>query len=144
MRQLISFLLVSLTFFLIQAGPTFALEDVTYSVTVTATVGEPKLTIFGYTSPQATVKLEGIGVSKETTADDEGYFFLDRVFLPPPTSRFVSNYRKTLAYPQLHLTAIDTNRRSTAPLSLKSGRLSDPDYPARSPRRTPRCARQTG
>jgi hypothetical protein len=96
------------------------LAQVSYDVTVTATVGEPKLTLFGYTSPFAKVKLEGIGVAKETQSDEEGYFYFDRVFLPAPSERWVSESKIELAYPELYLLTIDTDNRVSSPVILPS------------------------
>lgn len=95
-----------------------ALEKVSYTVTVTATVGEPKLTLFGYTSPNAQVQLLGIGVAKDTLANEDGYFFFDRVFLPQPSLRWVSPYKIALAYPELYLLTIDTDQHTSFPTSL--------------------------
>jgi len=95
-----------------------SLKEVSYTVTVTATVGEPKLSIFGYTSPYANVRLEGIGVAKDTLAGENGYFEFNRVFLPSPTLRWVSGFKQALAYPELYLQAIDTDQRTSSPLTL--------------------------
>lgn len=95
-----------------------AIEKVSYTITVTATVGEPKLTLFGYTSPFARIQLSGIGVLREATGGDDGYFQFNRVFLPAPTLRWVSHFRQEEAYPDLSLIAIDTENRSSFPVSL--------------------------
>lgn len=86
------------------------LESVSYTITVTATIGEPKLTLFGYTSPNALVELKGIRVSEDVIADQKGYFFFDRVFLPRPTPK----------YPELCLNSIDTQSRISFPTCLPS------------------------
>jgi len=91
-----------------------------HRITVTASVGEPKLTLFGYTSPFAQVKLEGIGVISETTSNKEGYFYFDRVFLPMPTNRWVSENKMELAYPELYLLTVDTDKRASSPVLLPS------------------------
>lgn len=95
-------------FFLLTPPVYAATESIPYTITVSATVGEPKLTLFGYTSPHAEVKLEGERVSEETIANEEGYFFFDRIFLPRPTPD----------YPELCLTAIDTHHRVSFPTCL--------------------------
>ena len=77
-------------------------------ITVSATVGEPKLTLFGYSSPHAQIELQGNQVFEGTIANEEGYFFFDRAFLPWPTPN----------YPELCLTAIDTQQRPSFPLCL--------------------------
>lgn len=119
----LSFILIFLSFlFFLFPRPTNALTKVTYrqkaSVTVTATVGEPKLILFGYTSPSAVVRLSGIGVASQTIADLTGYFYFNRVFLPLPTERWVSKTKQELAYPELYLQAVDTNNRVSSPVIL--------------------------
>jgi len=76
-----------------------------YQITVSASIGEPKLTLFGYSSPSARVELKGGQVAEEVWADQRGYFLFDRVFLP----------RK---YPELCLTSIDRQNRVSFPLCL--------------------------
>lgn len=83
-------------------------KNLDYEVKVSATIGEPKLTIFGYSSPNSLVKLEGERVSEQTIADGSGYFFFDRIFLPQPNPN----------YPELCLTAIDTQSRISFPTCL--------------------------
>ncbi|HUS60518.1 MAG TPA: hypothetical protein VMX76_04065 [Nevskiaceae bacterium] len=82
--------LLSLALVLAAANP------ISYQITVSTTIGEPKLTVFGYTSPQAQVQLQGNRVFEEVTADKKGYFFFDRVFLP----------RAQPNYPEVCLTSI--------------------------------------
>ncbi len=79
-----------------------------YEVKISATIGEPKLTVFGYSSPNSLVKLEGERVSEQTIAGKDGYFFFDRIFLPNPNPD----------YPELCLTAIDTQSRLSFPTCL--------------------------
>ena len=116
----VSALLLICVSLLFTVTKSYALTNISdrVSVVVTATVGEPKLTIFGYTSPFARVQLSGIGVAKETEAADDGYFLFSRVFLPSPSLRWVSSYEQELAYPDLSLIAIDTENRSSFPVSL--------------------------
>lgn len=97
---------------------TSTMKKVSYTVTVTASVGASILTIYGYTSPDATVHLEGIGVAHETKADDKGYFIFNQVFLPEPQERFISNFIKEAAFPELFLVAVDTEKHSSFPFSL--------------------------
>ena len=83
-------------------------QPVSYQITVSAAIGEPKLTLFGWTSPKALVELSGQRVADEVIADDKGYFFFDRVFLP----------RANPDYPELCLSAIDTQSRVSFPTCL--------------------------
>lgn len=49
------------------------------AVTVSFSLGENRFTLFGYSSPQAQVTLDGMGVFDQTQADYRGYFeFLNR------------------------------------------------------------------
>lgn len=114
----LNLLLFLVALVLTSSTPVYALTKVSHTVTVTATVGEPKLTLFGYTSPSALVNLSGIGVASQTIADQTGYFYFDRVFLPLPTERMINETQKELAYPELYLQAIDTNNRASSPVIL--------------------------
>lgn len=82
-------------------SPALASENQIWPITVSATIGEPKLTIFGYTSPQAFVELKGYRVSDSVIANKSGYFYFDRVFLPQPNPN----------YPEVCLTVIDRQSR---------------------------------
>ncbi len=53
----------------------------TIDVKVTATIGDSHLTLYGYTSPQALVTLEGMGILDHSYADNEGYFQFSTLFL---------------------------------------------------------------
>jgi hypothetical protein len=88
------------------------------TITVTATVGEPKLTLFGYTSPSALVNLAGIGLANQTIADQTGYFSFNRIFLPLPTLHWVSPTYQSETYPELYLNAVDTLGRVSSPVIL--------------------------
>jgi hypothetical protein len=77
-------------------------------VTVSASIGEPKLTLFGYSSAQSLVQLSGQRVEEEVIAQDNGYFLFDRIFLPYPNPE----------YPELCLNAIDTQSRISFPVCL--------------------------
>jgi len=83
--------------------------SVAYDVIVSVAIGEPKLTLFGYTSPNALVELRGKQVVENAIADEAtGYFLFERIFLPPPNPE----------YPELCLTAIDTHSRVSFPTCL--------------------------
>lgn len=79
-----------------------------YEVTVSASIGEPKLTLFGYSSPHSLVQLQGERLAEEVIASDDGFFLFDRVFLPYPQPE----------YPELCLGAIDTQSRLSFPVCL--------------------------
>lgn len=52
----------------------------TNEVKVTATIGDSHLDLFGYTSPQALVTLEGMGILDHSYADEDGYFQFSTLF----------------------------------------------------------------
>ncbi|MGB9911602.1 MAG: hypothetical protein ACPLKP_03335 [Microgenomates group bacterium] len=83
------------------SSPTFAFSPQNWEITVSATIGEPKLTVYGYTSPQALVELKGNRISELTIADATGYFQFNKVFLPPPKPH----------YPEICLTVVDRQSR---------------------------------
>lgn len=79
-----------------------------FEITVSASIGEPKLTLFGYSSPNSLIQLQGERVAEETIANESGYFLFDRIFLPLPNPD----------YPELCLNAIDTESRTSFPTCL--------------------------
>jgi len=90
-------------------APTQAITNpLPYEITISASIGESRLTLFGYTSPNALVQLDGQRVSEEVIAGQNGYFFFDRIFLPRPNPQ----------YPELCLTSIDTQSRISFPNCL--------------------------
>jgi len=94
-------------------------QSVSYEINISATIGEPKLTVFGWTSPQALVELKGQRVSELAIADETGYFYFDRVFLPPPKPN----------YPEICLSVVDRSSRISSfptclpPLPPKLGEI---------------------
>lgn len=64
--------------------PTHAVSpnDLAYPVTMTASIGEPRLTLFGYTSPFAQVFLQGgTSLYAETIANSQGFFIFEKLFV---------------------------------------------------------------
>ncbi|PIZ48922.1 hypothetical protein COY29_02745 [Candidatus Woesebacteria bacterium CG_4_10_14_0_2_um_filter_39_14] len=110
--KVFKFLIVFLPFafcLFISPTPLYAVTNpVSYEITVSATLGEPKLTLFGYSSPHSLVQLHGERVAEEVIADNQGYFLFDRAFLPYPNPQ----------YPELCLNAIDTQSRISFPICL--------------------------
>lgn len=83
-------------------------------VEITAAVGEPRLTVFGYSSPGSQIELQGQAVSQMTTADGTtGYFLFDRLYLP----EIYLSYSPP-ATPELCLSAIDLFNRVSFPVCL--------------------------
>lgn len=56
-------------------------SSVSHNVYITASIGEPRLTLYGYTSPFATVFLQGSGLFAEEMANSEGYFIFENLFV---------------------------------------------------------------
>lgn len=107
--------------FLVFRLPVHATTDpVSYIITVSATIGEPKLTLFGYSSPSSKVELRGNRVYEETITNYQGYFIFDRVFLPMAVHPGGETQRHPQGahYPELCLTAIDTQSRISFPTCL--------------------------
>ena len=108
-RSCLCFPLVLFILFILFPHSTLALENPqSYELTVSASIGEGRLTLFGYTSPQALVQLQGRQVAEEVIAGKNGYFFFDRIFLPRPNPQ----------YPELCLNSIDTQSRISFPNCL--------------------------
>ncbi|MFA5770080.1 MAG: hypothetical protein WC894_01130 [Patescibacteria group bacterium] len=49
-------------------------------IQVAATIGDRRVDLYGYTSPQALITLEGIGIYNNTYADNNGYFILSALY----------------------------------------------------------------
>lgn len=86
-----------------------------YQIKISATIGEPKLNLFGYAPANSEVKLTGIGVSDQTNADDSGYFVFSSVFLPRPRLALNSS---EYVYPEICLLATDNEKRTTQPTCI--------------------------
>ncbi len=98
---LLSFLLSSNIYHLTSV---FALEQ-TASTTVTASIGENRVTIFGYTSPNSRVELSSPKVFAVTYSNPEGYFIFDKAILPRNPS-------------DLCLISFDNHGRTTSPTCI--------------------------
>lgn len=72
-------------------------------VTVSASIGTNHLTLFGYTAPQATVKLSNYLFDLSTISGVDGYFEFDRLLIPKNT-------------PDLCLQSFDQLGRQSLPL----------------------------
>lgn len=104
------YLLLLFLFFLLP-HPVSAFEP-QLNTTVTATIGENRVTIYGYTSPQSRVELSNSTVFAVTYSDQEGYFLFDKTILPRTTS-------------DLCLISFDNSSRQTTPTCFPSPPLTN-------------------
>lgn len=82
------------------------LTATTPDVTISATVGSPKMVIYGYAPSNSNVFLNGIGVSSNTQADGSGYYIFDAV------------YTYNFSYPEICVQATDEKKRTTQPTCI--------------------------
>lgn len=78
-------------------------------MTISASLGEPILRLWGYGPANSRVELTGSGVSDFTYARSDGFFEFSKTFLPLPNN---------LLYPELCLTGIDLTGRATPPTCI--------------------------
>jgi len=95
-----------LLFFLIFPKPVSATDySIASSTSVTASIGQNRITINGYTSPKSRVELSSPRVFAVTYSDSTGYFIFDKTLLPKNPS-------------DLCLISIDENYRHTTPICI--------------------------
>jgi len=99
-----SFLLLIL-FFLVPTSTQAIDYKGTASTTITASIEENRVTIFGYTSPNSRVELSSPKVFAVTFSNQEGYFLFDKSILPRNPS-------------DLCLTSFDNHGRTTSPTCI--------------------------
>ena len=75
------------------------------STNITASIGENRVTIFGYTSPKSRVELSSPKVFAVTYSNQDGYFEFEKILLPKNPS-------------DLCLISLDDNQRSTSPVCI--------------------------
>ncbi len=75
------------------------------AVSVSASVGEARVTIFGYTSKQNKVEISNPYVYATTFSDEKGYFTFDRILIPKKST-------------DLCLTVIDKYEQQSTPVCL--------------------------
>ena len=98
------------------------INPISKEITISATIGKPKLSLFGYAPSRSKVMLSGIGVSDTTTATSNGYYEFTNVFLPSPINK------KLLVYPEICLTAVDKMGLTTQPTCIPPLPLGDTQY----------------
>ena len=99
-------MLLVLALFLLFPTPVSAINyQDTAQVSISASIGENRVTIFGYTSPYSRVELSSPRVFAVTYSDATGYWLFDKVLLP----------KNPL---DLCLNSTDENSRYTAPVCI--------------------------
>ena len=74
---------------------------------ISASVGERKLTIFGWAPSESKITVDGISVYDSVAAAKDGYFVISGIFLPTRT-----------LYPEICLQAQDSQGRTTQPTCI--------------------------
>jgi len=75
------------------------------NVIVSATIGTPRMTLWGYGAPFSVIELSGIGVDQSVISGANGYYSFDLVYL-------------NTSFPELCVTAIDRGKRITPPTCI--------------------------
>jgi uncharacterized protein YcfL len=102
--MILSLFLTSFLFFL--ANPLHAIDlKQKDSINISASIGQNRVTINGYTSPQSRVELTSPRVYAVTYSDDNGYFIFDKTILPRHPS-------------DLCLSSIDNHQRHSYPVCI--------------------------
>ena len=84
--------------------PVFAIDySAGAATTITASIGENRVTIYGYTSPNSRVELGNSQVFSVTYSGSDGYFLFDKILLPK------------VNLSDLCLTSFDNSSRQTTP-----------------------------
>lgn len=78
-------------------------------VTMSLSLGEPILKLWGYGPPNSRIEISGDKVIDATYSDTSGYFEFSKTFLPSPNN---------LLYPELCVTGIDQMGRATPPTCI--------------------------
>ena len=82
MLKKLSFVLLVLIFFVFIGAASVFAQPISYSSTVSVSIGEHYFSLFGYTSPHAYVTLEGQGIYDSTRANETGFFIFANSFSP--------------------------------------------------------------
>lgn len=101
------FFCLGLAFWILtSASPCLGTDFISSSpVSISASIGENRVTIDGYTSPDSRVELSNSRVFSVTYSDNTGYFTFDQVLLPKNPG-------------DLCLSAVDDSQRPTSPICI--------------------------
>lgn len=96
-----------------------------YEVTISASIGEPKLRLYGWGPANSEVNLDGIGITDKTRSGNDGYYEFSSVFLPLPEAMPIDN---KFVYPEICLIAIDEFLATTYPTCIPPLPVGNYDY----------------
>lgn len=97
------------------AVPPVVINPVSYEIKVSASIGEPKLTLYGWGPVKTKIYLTGLAVAETQESDTNGFFIFTKIFLPYP---HLGIDRKNYEYPELCLQAVDEGKRSSQPTCI--------------------------
>lgn len=90
-------------------------SPVSYEIKLSASIGEPKLTLYGWGPVKSKIYLTGLAVAETRESDGNGFFIFTKIFLPRPR---IGIDRKNYEYPELCLQAVDEEKRSSQPTCI--------------------------
>lgn len=90
-------------------------NPISYEIKVSASIGEPKLTLYGWGPVKSKIYLYGLAVAETRESDVNGFFIFTKIFLPYP---HLGIDRKSYEYPELCLQAVDEEKRSSQPTCI--------------------------
>ncbi|MDP3994722.1 MAG: hypothetical protein Q8P91_02745 [bacterium] len=82
-----------------------AINPVSYEIKISAAIGEPKLTLYGWGPVESKINLTGLAVAETRQSDANGFFIFTNIFLPSK-------------YSELCLQAVDKENRSSHPTCI--------------------------
>jgi len=87
------------------AVPPVVVNPVSYEIKVSAAIGEPKLTLYGWGPVKTKIFLTGLAIAETQESDINGFFIFTKIFLPAK-------------YSELCLQAVDEEKRSSQPTCI--------------------------
>lgn len=81
------------------------INPVSYEIKVSAAIGEPRLTLYGWGPVKSRINLTGLAVAENRESDINGFFIFTKIFLPAK-------------YSELCLQAVDEEKRSSQPTCI--------------------------
>jgi hypothetical protein len=113
-KPLFTWLILTSLFFIYGERAVFAqtipnTRTIEAQVTISASLGEPILKLWGYGLPDSKIELSGNAVYDTTYSRSDGYYEFTKAYLPNPTNFF---------YPELCLIQIDGAGRATPPTCI--------------------------